>query len=334
MTETEFDFLRAYLKQRSGLALTAEKRYLVESRLSPVCRRFNLAGLTELVGCLRVARDSAIERAVVEAMTTNETFFFRDRTPFDLFRDVLLPGALAARANQRRLRIWCAAASTGQEPYSLAMLLAEAAPRLAGWRVEIVATDLSTEVLEKAKLGLYNQFEVQRGLPVQLMLKHFTQVGEQWRIAESLRQMVDFRPLNLLQPFEQLGTFDIVYCRNVLIYFDTTTKADVLRRISDQLAPDGAVLLGAAETVIGITETLVPDPEHRGLYRHDRSAASGGLANPGSVTSGLANLGLAASHAAPVPSYPGHAAPAAGATAASGLPSAAAALAGLRWASR
>ena len=330
MTETEFDFLRAYLKQRSGLALTAEKRYLVESRLSPVCRRFNLAGLTELVGCLRVARDGAIERAVVEAMTTNETFFFRDRTPFDLFRDVLLPGALVARANQRRLRIWCAAASTGQEPYSLAMMLAEAAPRLAGWRVEIVATDLSTEVLEKAKLGLYNQFEVQRGLPVQLMLKHFTQVGEQWRIAESLRQMVDFRPLNLLQPFEQLGTFDIVYCRNVLIYFDTATKADVLRRIADQLAPDGAVLLGAAETVIGITETLVPDPEHRGLYRHGRAAASQGVSSPGLSTSPA----LAASHAAPVPGYPGFAAPAAGPAATPAAPSAAAALAGLRWASR
>ncbi|MCF4128641.1 CheR family methyltransferase [Methylobacterium sp. SyP6R] len=307
MTETEFDFLRLYLKQRSGLALTAEKRYLVESRLSPVCRRFNLAGLPELVGCLRLARDSAIERAVVEAMTTNETFFFRDRTPFDLFRDVLLPGALTARANQRRLRIWCAAASTGQEPYSLAMMLAEAAARLAGWRVEIVATDLSTEVLEKAKLGLYNQFEVQRGLPVQLMLKHFTQVGEQWRIAEPLRQMVDFRPLNLLQPFEQLGTFDIVYCRNVLIYFDTATKADVLRRIADQLAPDGAVLLGAAETVIGITESLMPDPEHRGLYRHAKAAASPGVAAPSLSTASLAT-----------PS----------------VPTAAAAMAGLRWATR
>ena len=330
MTEADFTFLRDYLRKRSGLSLGGEKRYLVESRLSPVCRRFGIGTLADLVGTLRLSREGPLERAVVEAMTTNETFFFRDRTPFDLFRDVLLPGALVARANQRRLRIWCAAASTGQEPYSLAMMLAEAAPRLAGWRVEIVATDLSTEVLEKAKLGLYNQFEVQRGLPVQLMLKHFTQVGEQWRIAESLRQMVDFRPLNLLQPFEQLGTFDIVYCRNVLIYFDTATKADVLRRIADQLAPDGAVLLGAAETVIGITETLVPDPEHRGLYRHGRAAASQGLSSPGLSTSPA----LAASHAAPVPGYPGFAAPAAGPAATPAAPSAAAALAGLRWASR
>ncbi len=194
------------------------------------------------------------------------------------------------------------------------MLLAEAPARLAGWRVEIVATDLSTEVLEKAKLGLYNQFEVQRGLPVQLMLKHFTQVGEQWRIAEPLRQMVDFRPLNLLQPFEQLGTFDIVYCRNVLIYFDTVTKADVLRRISDQLAPDGAVLLGAAETVIGITESLMPDPEHRALPPRQ----GGGEPEPHDPNHDL------------VPRSPTVASP----TAAPAMPTAAAAVAGLRWATR
>ncbi|ACL56685.1 CheR family methyltransferase [Methylobacterium nodulans] len=274
MTETEFEFLRFYLKQRSGLALTPEKRYLIESRLTPVCRRFGIATLTELVGTLRLARESAIGTAVVEAMTTNETFFFRDRAPFDLFRDVLLPQALAARAATRRLRIWCAAASTGQEPYSLAMLLSEAAARLAGWRIDLIGTDLSTEVLEKARLGLYNQFEVQRGLPVQLMLKHFEQVGEQWRISAALRQMVDFRPLNLLDRFDQLGTFDIVYCRNVLIYFDAPTKADVLGRIAAQLAPDGAVLLGAAETVIGITDALSPDPKHRGLYRHGAGKAA------------------------------------------------------------
>ncbi|ACA19164.1 MCP methyltransferase, CheR-type [Methylobacterium sp. 4-46] len=291
MTETEFEFLRGYLKQRSGLALTPEKRYLIESRLTPVCRRFGIATLTELVGALRVAREGAIEKAVVEAMTTNETFFFRDRAPFDLFRDVLLPQMIAARAAARRLRIWCAAASTGQEPYSLAMLLTEAAPLLAGWRIELVGTDLSTEVLEKARLGLYNQFEVQRGLPVQLMLKYFEQVGEQWRISAALRQMVDFRPLNLLDRFDQLGTFDIVYCRNVLIYFDAPTKADVLGRIAAQLAPDGAVLLGAAETVIGITDALTPDPKHRGLYRHGGARAS--LVPP-----------VAAPAAAPVPSLP------------------------------
>ena len=273
MTDLEFDYLRDYLKQRSGLSLGPEKRYLIESRLGPVCRRFGLGTLGDLVGALRLSRQGAMERAVVEAMTTNETFFFRDRVPFDLFRDVLLPRTLAARAGTRRLRIWCAAASSGQEPYSLAMLLAEAAPRLAGWSIEIVATDLSTEVLEKAKLGLYSHFEVQRGLPVQMLVKHFTQAGDQWRLGASITGMVDFRPLNLLQPFEHLGTFDIVYCRNVLIYFDAPTKADVLRRIAKVLAPDGAVLLGTAETVIGLTDALVPDGAHRGLYRHGTVAA-------------------------------------------------------------
>ena len=274
MTEIEFDFLRAYLKARSGLALGPEKRYLVESRLGPVCRRFGLASLGALVAALRTPRDAALERTVVEAMTTNETFFFRDRLPFDLFRDVLLPRMLAARGPTRRLRIWCAAASSGQEPYSLAMLLHEAAPRLAGWSVEIVATDLSTEVLEKAQGGLYSHFEVQRGLPAQLLVRHFSQVGDQWRIAPDLARMVAFRPLNLMQPFEHLGTFDIVYCRNVLIYFDMATKGDVLRRLARALAPDGALLLGAAETVIGLTDALVPDGAHRGLYRQSHAATA------------------------------------------------------------
>jgi chemotaxis protein methyltransferase CheR len=266
MTELDFEFLRGFLKARSGLSLTPEKRYLVESRLAPVCRRFELEDLSELARGLKGGRDSDLEKAVVEAMTTNETFFFRDKVPFDLFRDVLLPRFQASRSGARRLRIWCAAASTGQEPYSLAMLLSEAAPRLAGWQVEIVATDISTEVLEKARAGLYSQFEVQRGLPIQLLLKYFTQVGDQWQIAPQIRAMVGFRPLNLIKDFGQLGTFDIIYCRNVLIYFDPATKADVLKRLAGNLAPDGALLLGAAETVISLTDALAPDAQHRGLY--------------------------------------------------------------------
>jgi len=270
MTETDFDFLRAYLKTRSGLALSAEKRYLVDSRLSPLCRRFGLADLTALVAALRAGRDGTLERAVVEAMTTNETFFFRDRAPFDLFRDAILPAMLRARAGSRRLRIWCAAASSGQEPYSLAMLLDEAKARLAGWTVEIVATDISAEILDKAKAGLYSQFEVQRGLPIQLLLKHFAQEGDLWRISPAIRGMVDFRTLNLIKDFGHLGSFDVIYCRNVLVYFDQPTKADVLRRLSGALNPGGMVLLGAAETVIGITDALTPHPEHRGLYVPNR----------------------------------------------------------------
>ena len=191
MTEHEFDHLRDFLKARSGLALGPEKRYLVESRLAPVCQRHGLQGLAELVSCLRRAGDPALESAVIEAMTTNETFFFRDRAPFELFRDVLLPRCLARRDGSRRIRIWCAAASTGQEPYSLAMLLHEAGPLLSGWSVEILATDISAEVVERARSGLYTQFEVQRGLPVRLLLKYFTQVGKNWQLSPAIRSAVN-----------------------------------------------------------------------------------------------------------------------------------------------
>jgi chemotaxis protein methyltransferase CheR len=255
--------------------LTPEKRYLVESRLSPVCRRFAMADLTQLVTTLKGGRTPSLENAVIEAMTTNETFFFRDKGPFDLFKDVLLPRYLTARAATRRLRIWCAAASTGQEPYSLAMLLNEASARLAGWKVEIIATDISTEVLEKAKAGLYNQFEVQRGLPIQLLVKYFKQNGDLWQISPQIRSMVDYRSLNLIKDFGHLGSFDIVYCRNVLIYFDKPMKSNVLQRLSNAMASDGALLLGAAETVIGLTEALSPDAVNRGLYAKVPAADAG-----------------------------------------------------------
>src|SRR4029079_18853978 len=161
-----------------------------------------------------------LEAAVVEAMTTNESFFFRDKTPFEHFRDVMIPDLLSARATQKRIRIWCAAASTGQEPYSLAMVLKEVGPALAGWRVDILATDFALDVLEKAKAGIYSQFEVQRGLPIQMLVKYFTQVGEMWQIAPEIRAMVQFKPFNLLHNCNHLGPFDVVFCRNVLIYFD------------------------------------------------------------------------------------------------------------------
>ncbi len=280
MTDLDFEFLRGFLKTRSGLAMTAEKRYLVESRLTPICRQRGLASLHDLVAQLRLGHDTALERAVVEAMTTNETFFFRDRVPFDLFRDVLLPQAIARNAARRRLRIWCAASSTGQEPYSIAMLLQEAGPRLAGWQVELVATDLSLEVIERAKSGVYSHFEVQRGLPVQWLIKYFTQAGEQWQITPALRSMVDYRQINLLNGFEALGSFDVVFCRNVLIYFDAPTKADVLNRIAACLAPGGALVLGAAETVIGLTNRLAPVPEHRGLYGHAAPAPAAAVPAP------------------------------------------------------
>jgi chemotaxis protein methyltransferase CheR len=266
VTPNDYDFLRKCLKQRSGLVLSADKQYLVESRLLPVARKAGLATLGELVSMLRGAHDSALMIAVVEAMTTNESFFFRDKAPFEHFRATIMPALIEARRTARSIRIWCAAASTGQEPYSLAMCLKEIEREILGWRIEMVATDLSGEVLEKARQGIYSQFEVQRGLPIQLLVKHFTRSGEFWQIAPELRAMVRYRQLNLLADFSQLGTFDIVFCRNVLIYFDAETKTDVLNRIARVTAPDGYLVLGAAETVVGLTDRFKMVAERRGLY--------------------------------------------------------------------
>ena len=280
MTPQDYDFLRKLLKERSGLDLSADKQYLVESRLIPLARKAGLPGIAELVQKMKGGAE-ALTSEVVEAMTTNETFFFRDKIPFDHLRETVLPALLKARAGRRSLRIWSAACSTGQEPYSIAMCLKERAQELAGWRIEIVATDLSQEVLEKAKSGIYSQFEVQRGLPVQLLVKYFTQVGEHWQINPEIRGMVQHRPLNLLQDFSHLGKFDVIFCRNVLIYFDQDTKAGIFRRLAKAFEPDGMLLLGAAETVVGISDAFRPHPDRRGLYLLNQDStfqAQGGAA--------------------------------------------------------
>ena len=266
MTPHDYDFLRKCLKDRSGLVLSAEKQYLVESWLLPVARKAGVTTLGELVSKLRGAHDPALMTGVVEAMTTNESFFFRDKVPFEHFRATIMPALLEARRAARTIRIWCAAASTGQEPYSLAMYLKEIERDILGWRIEMLATDLSGEVLEKARAGIYSQFEVQRGLPIQLLVKHFTRSGEVWQIAPELRAMVRYRQLNLLADFSNLGTFDIVFCRNVLIYFDAETKTDVLNRIARVTASDGYLVLGAAETVVGLTNRFKMVADRRGLY--------------------------------------------------------------------
>jgi chemotaxis protein methyltransferase CheR len=266
VTPAEYDYLCRFLKERSGLMLQPQKQYLLESRLMPLLRKNGLADMGALIQRLRAPDAEPLRIAVTEAMTINESFFFRDKIPFDRFRDTILPALLIARAATRRIRIWCAAAATGQEPYSLAMILHEAADKLAGWRIELLATDIGNEVIEKARAGLYSQFEVQRGLPVQLLLRHFEQVGELWRLKADLRRMAQFRQLNLLKDFAALGTFDVVFCRNVLIYFDKPTKISVLDRLAPALARDGYLLLGAAETVVGLCDKFVPHPDKRGLY--------------------------------------------------------------------
>jgi chemotaxis protein methyltransferase CheR len=266
VTPLEYEYLRKLLKERSGLDLSADKQYLVESRLIPLARKSGLMGIGELVQKMKSGSD-ALTVDAIEAMTTNETFFFRDKIPFDHLRQAVVPELLQARSSRRSLRIWCAASSTGQEPYSIAMCLKEFAPQLSGWRVEIVATDLSLGVLEKARAGIFSQFEVQRGLPIQLLVKHFRQVGELWQLNADIRAMVQHRQLNLLQDFSHLGTFDVIFCRNVLIYFDQDTKIGVFNRLAKSLEADGVLALGAAESVVGMTDAFKPYPERRGLYR-------------------------------------------------------------------
>lgn len=266
MTPERFQNLAAMLRRRSGLVLTADKGYLVESRLMPVARKHGMADLDALLVAIERGNEP-LARAVTEAMTTNETSFFRDSKPFDMFRNEVLPQLLECRAATRTLRIWSAAASTGQEAYSLAMILREQAARLAGWKVEIVGTDISEGALQQARAGLFSHFEVQRGLPAAMLVKHFEKVDGSWRIAAPLRAMVQFRNFNLLDDLGPLGTFDAVFCRNVLIYFDVETKAKVLAGITRRMADHGVLFLGGAETVLGISDRLEPVPGSRGLYR-------------------------------------------------------------------
>ena len=285
MSPAEYDYLRQFLKSRSGLVLSNEKQYLIESRLLPVARKAGLQSIAALVAKLKEPRETVLAEAVVEAMTTNESFFYRDKTPFEHFTQMMMPELLKARASQKKIRIWCAAASTGQEPYTLAMCLKEMESKLAGWRIEILGTDISNEVLDRAKAGTYTQFEVQRGLPIQLLLKYFNQQGESWTIVPQLRSMVQWKKFNLLDSFAGFGQFDIVFCRNVLIYFDQTTKVDILGRIAKTMTPDGFLVLGAAETVVGLTDAFKPAPDRRGLY-----VPAAAIAQPAPRFSALASL--------------------------------------------
>jgi chemotaxis protein methyltransferase CheR len=272
VTPLDYDYLRKCLKQRSGLVLTADKQYLVESRLLPVARKVGLVNLTALVNQLKRG-DELLMTAVVEAMATNESFFFRDKVPFYHFTSIIMPALIAARRSTRTIRIWCAAASTGQEPYSLAMCLKEMEDDLIGWRIELLASDLSGESLEKARQGLYTQFEVQRGLPIHFLVRYFKQVREIWEVAPELRAMVKYRQHNLLSDFSHLGVFDLIFCRNVLIYFDPATKVDVLDRLARATASDGYLVLGAAETVVGLTDSFKVVGEKHGLYAPNTRAS-------------------------------------------------------------
>ncbi len=290
MEQADFEYLRTFLKGNSGLVLSPDKGYLAESRLMPVARKCGLGGLEELIAAVRSGKDEGLRVEVIEAMTTNESYFYRDNKPFDILCDEVLPRIVEARkaAGAKNIRIWSAACSSGQEPYTICMILKQHPELLQGMAVEIVATDLSGEIIAKAKAGIYSQFEAQRGLPIQLLMAYFEQVGEHWQIKEDIRKMVTYRQVNLLHDLSFLGRFDIVFCRNVLIYFDSDAKTAVLQRIGTMMPEDGFLYLGGAESVIGITEAFEPCPGIRGVY------AKTGTGGAPSVAARAAPLGTAA----------------------------------------
>ena len=266
MNSQDFEFVSQLLRKRAGIVLTGDKMYLLESRLAPLARKEGLPSIDDLITVVRSRRDERLIAQVVDVMTTNETFFFRDKTPFDHLKDAIFPVLAQARRGSR-IRIWCAACSTGQEPYSIAMMLDQNPALTGGVPVEIVATDISDRCLERARQGLFTQFEVQRGLPIQMLMHYFTQQDDHWRISERLRQMVSFRKMNLIEPAYNLGQFDIVFCRNVLIYFDGPTKGAVLDRIAATKNPGVFLLMGAAESIVGISQSFDVMQDRRGLYK-------------------------------------------------------------------
>ena len=265
LSSAAFQTFATLLKSRSGLVIGPDKLYLLETRLAPILKREGLRDLAALADRLRAPGAEPLIREVVEAMTTNESFFFRDDKPFQHFRNQALPRLLASRPAGTSLRVWSAASSSGQEAYSIAMIVSECRASIGERRIEIIGTDLAREQVTRAREGLYTQFEVQRGLPVQMLMRYFRK-EENGRIGEAIRGMVQYREWNLLADLRPLGQFDVVFCRNVLIYFDQATKAKVLDAVAQQMPGDGLLYLGGAETVLGITSRFAPLATERGVY--------------------------------------------------------------------
>ena len=264
------DFMTKLVYEHTGIVIQPEKSYLFETRLAPVARRFNLESIDAIFTTLQSSKNKELECAVYEAMTTNETYFFRDVRPFEIMNELVLPQLFAAQKTSKHVSIWCAACASGQEPYSLAILLNDAIKSHPGWSFSILATDISTEMIDRAKSGIYSQFEVQRGLPIQLLVKYFTEKGDNWQVNRDIRDLVTFRQFNLLDHPNSLSPksgFDVIFCRNVLIYFDTPTRTSILSRLSNVIAKNGALFLGGAETIIGLTDLFENYPEDRGVYR-------------------------------------------------------------------
>lgn len=253
MTPADFAYVAKLLRERTAIVLEAGKEYLLDARLTPVAERHGLTTPAEFIDRLRRG-DESLVLDLIDAMVTTETLFFRDVTPFETLRKAVLPALIAARQSVRRLRVWCAACASGQEPYSIALILRHHFPELAGWTVEILGTDISRDVLARAAAAKYSQLEVNRGLPVSYLTKYFRQEGTSWLLADEVKRMVTFRPLNLAQPWPPLPPMDLVFVRNVMIYFDVDTKKSILSRAADAMAPDGLLVLGGAETPLNLVD--------------------------------------------------------------------------------
>ena len=253
---SDFEYITRLLKEESAITLEKGKEYLVECRLEPLARSIGLADISALVAKLKTEQDVTLKRKMIESLTTHETSFFRDIEPWEVLRTKILPELIAGLRSKKELTIWCGAASSGQEPYSLCMLIREHFPELAGWNMTILATDVSLSILERARAGIYSQLEVNRGLPVRLLPKYFTQHGVTWQVKPEIRSMVQFAELNLLRPFTSVPQCDLVLLRNVLIYFDVPTKREILAMIRGILRPYGYLFLGTAETTISVDESF------------------------------------------------------------------------------
>ena len=248
LTTLDFDYVRGIIRQHSAIALDDSKAYLAETRLVALAHREGVTTVSELVARLRADRGEDLRRKVVEAMTTNETSFFRDFLPFEILHRVLIPELIQRRARQRSLNIWSAACSTGQEPYSLAMLLRDHFPELHSWQTRILASDLSTEVLARARMGRFTQLEINHGVPAKLLVRYFRRQGLDWYVIDEISRMIDFQVINLIGSWPSMVPMDIILLRNVSIYFDAESKSQVLNRIARLLAPDGYLILGGSET--------------------------------------------------------------------------------------
>lgn len=254
----DFEYICELIRRRAGITLEPGKEYLVESRLVPLAKQEGLKGIEDLLAKMKTGPLAmSLTRKVIESMTTNETSFFRDIHPFDALRDKVIPDLIARRAMTKTLSIWCAAASSGQEPYTILMLLRENFPQLfnGGWRFQFVGTDLSSEMIRRCREGKFSQLEINRGLPAQLMVKYFKKIGMDWQIDEQLRKACEFREMNLCDEWTGLSNIDIVFMRNVLIYFSVETKRQILGKVRKVMKPDGYLFLGGAETTINIDES-------------------------------------------------------------------------------